>query len=469
MQLPSFRICFNEIKISSLEINEERKRLNKSDRDFSFGSLLFERRNFIAKRFIELGIKVDFYESNDETYNEWKKLQKNVVNEFQLKFKSDPNPFYPCFSYDKEFIKQKIWLKANTFMKILIPSNNLIFSQISSMLFEFIDDQVHLPSILNFPLNYRDSSVISVVKSTEKYLENPYKSQCSYYDKYQNLFDSVSHKDCRLKCLRYLCYAKYKCFFLHDGYIISESDKFRMDVIDLKCNENQIKDCQSDEQIERCEIICPIDCFKEEYHFSQVRTSKIREENTTERVLYFYWDSTQIFVSYEETPDMLLLDYFTYIGGLFGLWFGICLEKLIDLILNHTKTLRSKIKNQFKNLISFIRIISISIFFWIYDLITILINSVHNYVVSIVGKIGFFWLWFCDCFEIIIDLIVTHASILKFKLKLYVKTFFSFIVILIKLLFVCFLKCILGLIKIINNILLKMFQSIQNRIETINI
>jgi hypothetical protein len=303
------------------------------------------------------------------------------------------------------------------------------------------------------------------MKSTEKYLENPYKFHCSYYDKNQNPFDSVSHKDCYNKCLRDLCYAKYKCFRANDYINIRKSNKSLIDYY-LQCNQNQREDCESREEIIKCTKICPIDCLKEKYYFSNMRT-EIHEESTTERVLYFFWDLKKIFVSYEETPDMLLLDYFTYIGGLFGLWFGICLENLIDLILNHTMTLRSKIKNQFKNLISFIRIISISIFFWIYDLITTLINSVHKYMLSIVRKIAFFWLWFCDCFEIIIDLIATHARILRFKLKLYVKTFFSFIVILIKLLFVCFLKCILGLIKIINNILLKMSQSIQNRIETI--
>jgi hypothetical protein len=57
MRLPSFRLCFNEINISSSEINEQKIKLNKSDEDFSFGSLLLERRNLIAKQFIESELK----------------------------------------------------------------------------------------------------------------------------------------------------------------------------------------------------------------------------------------------------------------------------------------------------------------------------------------------------------------------------------------------------------------------------
>ncbi len=42
---------------------------------------------------------------------------------------------------------------------------------------------------------------------TETYLENPYMSQCSYYGKNHNQFDSVSNEDC-LKCMINECYVK---------------------------------------------------------------------------------------------------------------------------------------------------------------------------------------------------------------------------------------------------------------------
>jgi hypothetical protein len=41
---------------------------------------------------------------------------------------------------------------------------------------------------------------------------------------------------------------------------------------------------------------------------------------------------------------MLLIDYFTYIAGLLWLWFGICLESLLNVILKRITILRSKLK-----------------------------------------------------------------------------------------------------------------------------
>jgi hypothetical protein len=71
---------------------------------------------------------------------------------------------------------------------------------------------------------------------------------------------------------------------------------------------------------EKCKKICPIDCVKEVNFF----TSYVKfHENKNLNVLNYFWDSTEAFISYEETADILLIDYFTYIGGLFGLWFGI--------------------------------------------------------------------------------------------------------------------------------------------------
>jgi hypothetical protein len=45
------------------------------------------------------------------------------------------------------------------------------------------------------------------------------------------------------------------------------------------------------------------------------------------------WFKIVSFISYKEKADILLIDYFTYTAGLLWLWFGICLESLLDLIL----------------------------------------------------------------------------------------------------------------------------------------
>jgi len=53
------------------------------------------------------------------------------------------------------------------------------------------------------------------------------------------------------------------------------------------------------------------------------------------------WDSEKPFITYEETPNMLLIDYFTYIGGLFGLWFGVCSKNFFQLLMEYFKVLKS--------------------------------------------------------------------------------------------------------------------------------
>ncbi len=58
-----------------------------------------------------------------------------------------------------------------------------------------------------------DNCVVnSIMKSSVTHLQNPYKSQCSYYDTNQNPFNTVSFDDCLDKCMETYCCIKYKCF-----------------------------------------------------------------------------------------------------------------------------------------------------------------------------------------------------------------------------------------------------------------
>jgi hypothetical protein len=131
---------------------------------------------------------------------------------------------------------------------------------------------------------------------------------------------------------------------------------------------------------EKCKKICPIDCVKEVNFF----TSYVKfHENKNLNVLNYFWDSTEAFISYEETADMLLIDYFTYIGGLFGLWFGICLEILLDLMRKNTRNLRTKFKLEVKKIWSFIYISSLSILHFINDLMRNFINYMIEKMLSL--------------------------------------------------------------------------------------
>ncbi len=207
----------------------------------------------------------------------------------------------------------------------------------------------------------------------------------------------------------------------------------------MECNKNEHKNCFNSS--ENCKKICPIDCLKEDHYFTSYVTF---HENKNQKALYYFWDSTVAFISYEETADMLLLDYFTYIGGLFGLWFGICLETLLDLIIKYTRSLRTKVKIQVEKLLSLIRIFSICILHCINDLIRNCINYILEKVLSIKNRMSQFGIWFSDWFEFLFNIILTHARIWRFKLKLCVKTLFSFTLTFMQLfivLFVSFIFC----------------------------
>jgi hypothetical protein len=132
-------------------------------------------------------------------------------------------------------------------------------------------------------------------------------------------------------------------------------------------------------------------CLREDNFF----TSYVKfHENKNQMAHYYFWDSREAFISYEETADMLLIDYFTHIGGLFVLWFGICLETLLDLIIKHTRNLRTKVKFQFKKISSLIYIFSISILHCVYDLITNFLNYIWEKFWSIKNKMIHFGIWF---------------------------------------------------------------------------
>ncbi len=453
MRLPSFRLCLNTASVSKFRIIKERMEYNISG-DFNLYSFLLDRRKFNAKEFIKCGVKVEFYKFTDG----WNctEFQEYVETEIHLIFGSKSNKFFYCFSYDTKNLRiQRLLSKSSPFLKISIPTNFSTYKLLMSL--ELIGN-VYGANKVNIELKDRFNTVLnSVMKSSVTYLQNPFKSQCSYYETNQNPFNSVSREDCFHKCLKKNCYIKYKCVLRDHEYVIRRLDEPSFDS-KVECNENELKNCFN----KKCEKICPIDCLREDHFFTgDVKFLGNNNINTQ----YYFWDSREAFISYEETADMLLIDYFTHIGGLFGLWFGICLESLLVLVVKHTRNLRTKVKPQ---------------------------------VLSIKNKMIRFGIWFSDWLEFLIDLIITQARICRLKLKLYAKTFFSFTINSMQLfivLFPSFIFCsksmfeiqimkLLLLIYIFLNYILKRFNDLfvmfinyfsnnmfrtHNRVESINL
>jgi hypothetical protein len=214
-------------------------------------------------------------------------------------------------------------------------------------------------------------------------------------------------------------FIKFKCVLQRYQYVIRRLDEFSFDS-KVGCNQNELKSYLN--VVQKFDKICPIYCLNEYHFFTKYVTF---HENISLKV-YYFWNSTEPFISYEETADMLLIDCLTYIGGLIGLWFGICLESLLYLIIKHTINLRTKVKIQVKKISSFIYILSLYILHCIYDLITSFINYMLEKALSIKNKMSEFGIWFSHWLEFLIDISLTHARIWKLNLKDYAKTFFSF-------------------------------------------
>jgi hypothetical protein len=413
-------------------------------RDFDLYSLLLDRRKFNVKEFIKCGVKVESYEFSDGWNKSCTEFQEYVETEIHLKFGSKSNEFFYCFSYDTKNLRiERLLSKSSPFLKISFPLN--LSTQELLMHFELNGRFYHVESkrqlkedkYIDLEISSWFNTVLnSVKKSFVTYLKNPYRSQCSDYDTNQNPFNSVSREDCMDKCLKTNCFLKYKCVDRDYEYVIRRLDESSFDS-KVECNENELTNCFNVTQ--KCKKICPLDCLSEVNFF----TSNVKfHEDQNQKVLYYFWDSRETFIPYEETANMLLLDFFTYIGGPFGLWFGICLESLLDLIIKYTRNLRTKVKLQVEKHLSFLYISSLSILHCIYDLIRNLINYMIETVLSIQNRISQFRTWFSDWLEFLIYLIITHARIWKLNLKHFAKTFFFFTINSMQLFIVLFLSFI---------------------------
>jgi hypothetical protein len=144
---------------------------------------------------------------------------------------------------------------------------------------------------------------------------------------------------------------------------------------------------------------------------------------------------------------MLLLDYFTYIGGLFGLWFGICLENMMDIILTNAKNLKHYLKVGSKIILS-------SILLFVESFCISLLNCINYLFNKILNLFKLFVLWFGNCWKCLIDLLISVAKIFGKFLKVKSKMFFSSILYLIKLFYIWFLYLINWLIYILTELFL---------------
>jgi hypothetical protein len=406
-----------------------------------------------AKKFllntIECGIKVEFYGFNDEINTNCYKLEENTVRETFLENIRGYTYFFECFDFDTHKIRnQKMYSKFSPFLKI--SANEKLFSEMNFKTNTIIDmfpkERYNMKETYTYDFYYLTLWMF-YSKLTETYLESPYKSQCSHYNTNTNLFDSVSYSECKQKCIEKTCFRNYNCSAHHKTfrYQIKEGSIEAFKHHYFICSNHILKDCERFEK--QCEIICPIDCIKDDYILEELFASNDNVSNS-EKVLKLFWDSGQTLILYEETPNMLLLDYFTHIGGVFGLWFGICVQNMMGIIINNAKSLKNYLNVKSKMLFTLISLFLKSFSTSLFHCIN---YSIHNRF----DLFTHFVLWFGICLKSSMDLIVKNAKIFGNYLKVLPDVIFSLVLLFLKLFNISFLYLINWLIYIYNRVICK--------------
>ena len=76
--------------------------------------------------------------------------------------------------------------------------------------------------------------------------------------------------------------------------------------------------------------LCPNDCIIDDYiHTEKCNNEKLYSDQNRSEIT-IQWDDSKPLILNKETPVMTFNEYFCYIGGLFGMWFGISANQLID-------------------------------------------------------------------------------------------------------------------------------------------
>jgi hypothetical protein len=232
---------------------------------------------------------------------------------------------------DRSYWKQKPFIQIST--------NSTKFSE---YLLEFsLEESFRIdPDLRQFSFN--QNKEYSIARKSFHFLEFPYKSNCSHYESSQTIFNSISHEHCIRQCIRYHCEVKLNCscfgINLQKYETINQLDYSFKNLESCK-NREQYLNAFTETYEKLCRTLCPIDCIKEEYIIINEYRKYNKHSNPKYWNLNFYWDESKPIIVNEETPVMTFTEYFCYIGGLFGMWFGFSANQLFEKLIEKYKTL----------------------------------------------------------------------------------------------------------------------------------
>jgi hypothetical protein len=213
------------------------------------------------------------------------------------------------------------------FVRITTNSNEYHFQ-----LYLHIDKDFEYGSVSKtnnfFKAEFMEQKNFTVIKKSFRFLEFPYESKCSYYNSDKTLFNSSSHKHCVRQCIRFNCEFKINCLCFMIGFTVKQMDYGFQNR--NPCQRSEFSNFSIFEIF--CENLCPNDCIQDEYILIERDDTLSIDANLK---LTLNWDESKPFITNIDTPVMTFKDYIYYIGGLFGMWFGINANQLfIKLIEN---------------------------------------------------------------------------------------------------------------------------------------
>jgi hypothetical protein len=199
------------------------------------------------------------------------------------------------------------------------------------------------------------SLILSIYKKWFEFLEFPFKSSCSHYNGIKNPFNSLSHNHCIRQCIRSHCEQRLDCSCFPLLSIVNQLD-YGFNILDV-CSLELIQTFEK--QFHNfCDNLCPMDCFSYEIYttdkprYYDVSYLKQNKGNIT---IDMNWDQNRPFLNYKERPQITFNDYFYYIGGLFGMWFGISANQLFTYFINRYSYVSYYFIDIFKFLLSSLR------------------------------------------------------------------------------------------------------------------
>ena len=258
--------------------------------------------------------------------------------------------------YQNELCKTVIINKFVSEINTQIVRDYLFKISTKFMLTIYISPQKGYPFIhvrTDLYLNYFNY-LMTIEQSVVKYLNNSkrLKRSCTHYSN-NSPFNSTSYTYCKRRCVIYYYGLKYNCTLAYNG-ILTEFELYP--IYHSICSEfdtNQINTIYA--VYNKCLNYCPNDC--EIYNIYYKWIDSYMKQNFSYYSKFetlIKWETGIPFISYIETPIMTFNDYICYIGGLFGIYFGISIKQIYQYIEHWIITNYELVFNLFIEIISYL-------------------------------------------------------------------------------------------------------------------